>query len=67
MAKPQWHIILANHPPGDQAYRNGYDTISFDAGAKNILSIGAVGDAVNGGCAFACKWNDDDIFVVGTD
>lgn len=40
----------ASHPAGDGVYRgNGYDTISYDAIAKNVLTIGSVGDAVSGG------------------
>lgn len=39
----------ATHPPGDNYYRNGFDTIASDAVAKNVITIGAVGDAVNGG------------------
>ena len=39
----------ASHPPGDATYRSGYDTISFDATAKNIVTIGSVSDAVSGG------------------
>lgn len=35
------------HPPGDGRYRNGFDTISGDAVAKNVLTIGSVTDAVN--------------------
>ncbi len=40
----------ASHPAGDGVYKgSGYDTMSADAVAKNVLSIGAVGDAVSGG------------------
>ncbi len=39
----------SSHPPGDGVYRDGYDTISFDAVAKNVLTVGAVNDAVSGG------------------
>jgi subtilisin family serine protease len=39
----------ALHPPGDGAYRSGYDTIGFYAVAKNVLTIGSVRDAVSGG------------------
>ncbi|MEQ1852046.1 MAG: S8 family serine peptidase, partial [Chthoniobacteraceae bacterium] len=39
----------ALHPAGDGVYRgNGYDTIGYDAIAKNVVTIGSVGDAVNG-------------------
>lgn len=37
------------HPKGDGSYLGGYGTISFDALAKNILTVGSVGDAVSGG------------------
>lgn len=36
------------HPKGDGAYLGGYGTVSFDALAKNILTVGSVGDAVSG-------------------
>lgn len=39
----------ASHPPGDGTYRGGYDSISFHALAKNIVTVGAVYDAVSGG------------------
>lgn len=40
----------ASHPAGDGVYRgNGYDTIGFDAVAKNVLTVGSAGDAVSGG------------------
>lgn len=39
----------ASHPPGDSVYRDGYDTMGFDSVAKNVLSVGAVADAVSGG------------------
>ena len=37
------------HPKGDGTYLGGYGTISFDALAKNILTVGSAGDAVSGG------------------
>lgn len=37
------------HPAGDGVYHNGYDTIGGMALGKNVLAIGAVADAVNGG------------------
>ena len=40
---------LSIHPPGDGVYRGGYDTISFDAIAKNVITVGAVTDAVSDG------------------
>ncbi len=39
----------ALHPPGDGGYRDGYDTIGFDAVAKNVITIGSVSDAVSSG------------------
>ncbi len=39
----------ASHPGGDGAYRDGHDTISFEALAKNVITIGAVNDAVTSG------------------
>jgi subtilisin family serine protease len=37
------------HPPGDGSYRGGFDTISFHGLAKNIMTVGAVNDAVSSG------------------
>ncbi|MES2921714.1 MAG: S8 family serine peptidase, partial [Verrucomicrobiota bacterium] len=37
------------HPTGDGAYRNGFETIGFNALAKNVITIGSVSDAVTGG------------------
>ncbi len=39
----------ASHPPGDGVYKSGYDTLGFDAVAKNSVIIGSVSDAVSGG------------------
>jgi len=39
----------ALHPPGDGVYKNGFDTISYNGVAKNVLTVGAVSDAVSGG------------------
>lgn len=39
----------AVHPPGDGNYRNGYETISYRSAAKNIITVGAVNDAVTTG------------------
>ena len=36
-------------PPGDGVYRSGYDTIPHRGVAKNVLTVGAVNDAVSGG------------------
>jgi len=37
------------HPAGDGVYRSGYDTISYAGLAKNVISVGAVNDAVTTG------------------
>ena len=39
----------ALHPPGDKVYKNGYDTLSYDGLGKNVLTVGALRDAVSGG------------------
>lgn len=39
----------ATHPAGDGSYRGGYETIGYEAVAKNVITIGAVNDAVSGG------------------
>ncbi len=44
-----WYSIvydLTTCPPGDGAAKGGYDTICGPAVAKNIMTVGAVGDAV---------------------
>ncbi|MCX7847204.1 MAG: S8 family serine peptidase [bacterium] len=38
----------AQHAKGDGVYKNGYDTLPTYAVAKNILTVGAVNDAVAG-------------------
>ena len=38
----------ALHPKGDGAYKNGYDTVNPVGTAKNIMTVGAVKDAVSG-------------------
>ncbi len=43
------------HPPGDGVYRGGYDTLRLDSIAKNVLSVGAVADAVTGGARDLAK------------
>jgi len=45
----------AQHPPGDARYRGGYETISFDAVAKNVISVGSVNDAVTSGARDVSK------------
>ncbi len=37
------------HPAGDGTYRNGFETIGFNAVAKDVITIGSVADAVTGG------------------
>ena len=39
----------ALHPAGDSSYRGGFETIGFDALAKNVITIGSVADAVASG------------------
>lgn len=39
----------ASHPAGDGNYRGGFETVSFDALAKNVIAVGAVTDAVTSG------------------
>ena len=43
------------HPKGDGIYKNGYDCIEGFGNAKNILTIGAVNDAVTGGARDAAE------------
>ncbi|MEN7972501.1 MAG: S8 family serine peptidase [Verrucomicrobiota bacterium] len=38
----------SSHPLGDGVYKAGYDCISAEATAKNIMTVGAVNDAVSG-------------------
>lgn len=44
-----FHYDPARHPGGDGVYRGGYENISYAALAKNIITVGAVNDAVSGG------------------
>ncbi|MGL4399323.1 MAG: S8 family serine peptidase [Luteolibacter sp.] len=37
------------HPAGDGTYRSGFDTIGYNAIAKNVITIGSVTDAATGG------------------
>jgi hypothetical protein len=39
----------ALHPAADGSYRGGYDSMSFRSVAKNVITIGAVNDAVQSG------------------
>lgn len=39
----------SQHPPCDGVYRGGFDTMSYHALAKNVVSVGSVYDAVVGG------------------
>lgn len=46
-----WHSITystSTCPPGDGIVKNGYDTILQRGVAKNIMTVGAVADAVSG-------------------
>lgn len=45
----------AIHPAGDGSYKGGYDTVSFDAGAKNIVTVGSAADAVKSGARDASR------------
>lgn len=45
----------ALHPPGDGSYRGGFDTIAFVALAKNVVTVGAVNDAVTSGSRDTAK------------
>lgn len=38
----------ATDPPSDNWDAGGYDTLAFDANAKNVMTVGAVNDAVSG-------------------
>lgn len=38
-----------SHPAGDGTYRGGFETVSFDALGKNVITIGSAADAVSGG------------------
>jgi subtilisin family serine protease len=39
----------ASHPAGDGTYRGGFETIGYEALAKNVITIGSAADAVTGG------------------
>lgn len=39
----------ASHPAGDGQYRGGFETIGYAALAKNVITVGAVNDAVSSG------------------
>ena len=45
------------HPPSDGVYRGGYDTMSYHALAKNVMSVGSVSDAVTEGLRDLSKAN----------
>ncbi len=45
----------ALHPVGDGTYKNGYDTVNPGGTAKNIMTVGAVNDAVLGGSRSVAK------------
>jgi hypothetical protein len=38
----------SDHPLGDGVYKGGYDNMSAETTAKNIMTVGAVADAVSG-------------------
>jgi hypothetical protein len=45
-----WYVYdPCQHPPADGAWLGGYDTIPDVSTAKNIMTVGAVNDAVTGG------------------
>ena len=49
---PEGPVILydpAQHPPGDGVYRGEYENIGYQGVAKNVVTIGAVNDAVTSG------------------
>ena len=43
------------NPPGDGQYKSGFDTISYAATAKNVLTVGSVTDAVTSGARDVSK------------
>ena len=45
----------AIHPAGDGNYRGGFDTIGFEAVAKNVMTVGSVSDAVTNGVRDVAK------------
>ncbi len=45
------------YPQGDGTYRGGFDTIGFDAIAKNVITIGSSADAVTSGARDVAKAN----------
>jgi hypothetical protein len=45
----------AIHPAGDGSYLGGFDTIGFNAIAKNVITIGSAADAVTSGVRDASK------------
>lgn len=50
-SRNRWRSIAynpASHPGGDGLIHGGYDTLPGPSCAKNILTVGAVGDAVSG-------------------
>ncbi len=44
-----------SHPAGDGIYRGGFETIGFDALGKNVITVGAVTDAVTAGARDPAK------------
>jgi hypothetical protein len=47
----------AAHPAGDGVYRGGFETIGFDALAKNVVTVGSITDAVTSGVRDPAKAN----------
>jgi len=45
----------SSHPGGDGTYRGGFESIGFDALGKNVITVGAVTDAVTAGARDPAK------------
>lgn len=50
----------ASHPPGDGLYRNGYETLSYEAVAKNLMTVGSTNDAVTSNVRDVSKASQSD-------
>lgn len=51
LSPASWQVVTYNpqqHPPGDGVYREGYDSLSYDELAKNVITVGSVSDAIQG-------------------
>ncbi|HEX7260648.1 MAG TPA: S8 family serine peptidase, partial [Luteolibacter sp.] len=55
----------ALHPAGDGNYRGGFETIGFDAIAKNVITIGSSADAETGGLRDPSKANSSSFSAWG--